>query len=226
MDLSSDFYKKDTYSRQAVLSLQKERLKNLSDGGKDVMINMGNDYAVPYSRMVTGMDLRGSEYTILDECIPFYQLAVHGRVNYTGNPLNICGNTENEILYSAEYGAGLSFTLMYESPFALQKTLYTEYYAASFEDWGEDMFSIYERYNRELGHTFNQEMTGHKNLTPVLSLTEYADGTRVYVNYGYTDLTEEEVTVPARDYLVIRGSKDLTKDTDQDTPAAGKGQDS
>ena len=204
MDLSSDFDRKKTYSRQAVRRLQEEQLKEISEGGTKVCVNMGNDYAVPYCSMVTNMDLRGSEYTILDECVPFWQLAVHGRVNYTGRPLNICGNTGEELLYSAEYGAGLSFTFMKESAFALQKTLYTEYYAADYDAWNGEMKEICARYDEELGHTFNQEMTGHKNLTPVLSRTEYADGTKVYVNYGFSEAQADGITVPARDYLVVR----------------------
>jgi len=205
MDLSSDFYRKNTYSRQAVLDLQVEQLKSYNDAGTPVMINMGNDYAIPFCSMVTEMDLRGSEYTILDECIPFFQLALHGRVDYTGDPINICGNAEDEVLYSAEYGAGLCFTFMKESSFATQKTLYTEYYGASFDSWKDKMLEIYTRYNNELGHTFNQEMTGHDNLTSDVSLTEYADGTSVYVNYGYSDyVTDNGVKVPARDYVVTR----------------------
>ena len=204
MDLSADYDRKHPHSRQSVLKLQEAQLKQISESGTKICINMGNDYAVPYSSLVTNMDLRGSEYTILDECVPFFQMAVHGRVNYTGNPLNICGNTAEEVLYSAEYGAGLSFTFMKESPFALQKTLYTEYYAADYDAWKDEMLEIYTRYNEELGHTFSQEMTGHENLSPVLSRTEYADGTKVYVNYGFSEAKADGVVVPARDYLVVR----------------------
>ena len=204
MDLSSDFYRKKTYSREAVLNEQVAKLEAYNDGGTPLMINMGNDYAVPFCQMVTNMDLRGSEYTILDECIPFFQLAVHGRVDYTGRAINTCGNMENEVLYSAEYGAGLCFELMKESSFATQKTLYTEYYGAYFDSIKDNVLEIYTRYNNELGHTFNQEMTGHENLTTDVSCTEYADGTKVYVNYGYTDYTAGSVKVPARDYIVTR----------------------
>ena len=204
IDLSSDFYRKKTYSRQAVMDLQTKQLKGYADEGKNVMINMGNDYAVPFSSMVTNMDLRGSEYTILDEYVPFFQIAVHGRVNYTGEPINICGNPEEEVLYSAEYGAGLNFSFMKEDSFATQKTLYTEYYGSNYDALKADMLSIYTRYNDELGHTFNQEMTGHKNLTADVSCTEYADGTKVYVNYGYNDYKDGSVLVPARDYKVTK----------------------
>lgn len=205
MDISADYYRKNFYSREAVKQLQEEMLKGADDNGTDVMINMGNDYAIPYADMVTNMDLKGNSYTILDECVPFYQLAVHGYINYTGDPINICGNTQDEILYAAEYGAGLSFTLMRETAFALQKTLYTEYYGSDYAAWHDDMVEIYTRFNAELGHVYNQEMTDHVNFTPELSCTSYEDGTKVYVNYGYAEgVTSDGVTVPARDYLVVR----------------------
>lgn len=205
MDLSSDYYRKNYYSREAVKQLQEQQLKAADDQGTNVMLNMGNDYAVAYADMVTNMDLKGSSYTLLDECVPFYQLAIHGYVNYTGEPINICGNTQDEILYAVEYGAGLSFTIMRETAFALQKTLYTEYYGSDYAAWHDDMIEIYTRFNTELGHIYNQEMTDHVNFTPELSCTSYEDGTKVYVNYGYTEsVTSDGVTVPARDYLVVR----------------------
>lgn len=204
-DLSSDYYLKNTVSRQQAMDSQAQMLKEIDDSGRKVMINMGNDYALPYADMVTNMDLTGSGYTIIDEEIPFYQLAIHGYVNYVGSPLNICGNEEKELLASAEYGAGLSFSLMRETAFALQKTLYTEYYASDFAAWHDRMMEIYNRYNSEMGHVFGQQMTGHEKLDDNLSCTMYEDGTKVYVNYGFTDtVTSDGIAVPARDYLVVR----------------------
>ncbi len=205
MELSSDYYEKDMVSRQSALNSQAEQLKGIVDGGKKNLINMGNDYAIAYSDMVTNMDLAGSGYTILDEEVPFYQLAIHGLVNYTGEPLNTGGNEEQELLESAEYGAGLSFSLMRETAFALQKTLYTEYYASDFAAWHDRMMEIYNRYNSEMGHVFNQEMVDHEKLEGDLSCTTYEDGTKVYVNYSFTDAkTPEGETIPARDYKVVR----------------------
>ena len=203
-DLSADYYKKKPYSREAVLKLQEDRFKVINDGGQKIMINQGNDYAIPYSSFVTNMDLRGNDYTILDECIPFYQLAIHGYIDYASESINICGDDLEEILRCAEYGAGLQFTVMNESSFALQKTLYTEYYGADFAAWHDRLVSIYKRYDAELGHTFNQEMSGHNNISDTLSCTEYADGTKVYVNYDYIDAEADGITIPARDYVVVR----------------------
>lgn len=203
-DLSADYYKKNPYSRQAVLKLQEERFKKVNDSGQKIMVNAGNDYAIPYSSFVTNMDLKGNEYTILDASIPFYQLAIHGYIEYAGYPLNISGDDQEELLRSAEYGAGLSFSLMEESSFTLQKTLYTEYYGSDYSAWHDRMMEIYNRYNSELGHIYNQEMVNHTKFSDTLSCTEYADGTKVYVNYDYIEAEADGVTVPARDYLVVK----------------------
>lgn len=203
--LSSDFSRKTPVSRQTMLYNQAAQVKAIQDSGTGVMINMGNDYAIPYADIVTNMDLSGSEYTIIDAKVPFYQLAVHGYVNYTGEALNLTQNEEEEILESAEYGAGLYFTIMRETAFALQKTLYTEYFGADYSAWHDRMVDIYTRYNDELGHTFNQRMVNHELMTEKLSCTTYEDGTKVYVNYGYEEyVTNDGIKVPARDYLVVQ----------------------
>lgn len=203
--VSSDFYKNAPVSRQTAKQKQEAKLKEISDSGMRIMVNKGNDYALAYSDIVTNMDLNGSEYTIIDQAVPFYQLAIHGYVNYTGEALNLTQNYRQELLKSAEYGAGLYFAAMHEDAFALQKTLYTEYFGADFASWHDRMQEIYTRYNQELGHTFNQQMTDHAYVAEKTACTTYEDGTRVYVNYDYEDVTVADgIVVPARDFLVVR----------------------
>ncbi len=203
-DIPSDFYEDDYHSRENVRKLHMELLKKYKDAGKYTVVEAGNEYAIPYVDMVVDMDLSGSNYTIIDYNIPFLELAIHGYVDYTGESLNICGDTNEEVLYSAAYGAGLSFTVMKESAFTLQDTLYTHFYGCDYEAWKQNMFDIYSRYNKELGHVFNQKMTNHKYLAPGVSVTEYADGTKVYVNFNYAAYNEGGVSIAARDYKVVR----------------------
>lgn len=204
-ELSSDFYRKELISRQASMEGQISKLAQVYENGSNIMVNAGNDYAVPYSYLITNMDLRGSEYSIIDEKVPFYQLALHGYVNYTGEAINLAPNGTDELLKSAEYGAGLSFSLMDESAFTLQNTFYTQYYGADYSVWADRALEIYTRYNKELGHVFNQQMTDHEYLSDSVSCTTYEDGTKVYVNYAYEDWTTDEgVCVPSKDYVVVR----------------------
>ena len=203
-DLSSDFTRKAPVSRQQMMENQQAALAELA-ANTNIMVNDGNDYAIAYADMVANMDLRGAEYTIIDRTVPFYQMAVHGYVDYTGEPLNLTKDIQDELLKSAEYGAGLSFTLMEESSFTLQNTLYTEYFGAEYEAAKTNMFAVYNRYNKELGHIFNQEMTAHDYVAADVTCTTYEDGTKVYVNYTYNDFTAADGTVvPAKDYAVKR----------------------
>lgn len=203
-DIPSDFDRKATVTRQASLQQQVATFQKLAADGRNVMINMGNDYAIAYVDTVSNMDLAGSAYTILDRTVPFYQLAIHGYVNYTGESLNLTQDFEQELLNCAEYGAGLSFTVMNETAFILQKTLYTQYFGADYSAWHDRMVEIYTRYNAEMGHVFNQRMTDHDWMTSKVACTSYEDGTKVYVNYSYEDVTVGGVTVPARDYKVVK----------------------
>jgi len=203
-DISSDFNRKAPVSREKERDLQSAYLKQVSEETK-VMLNAGNEYAVAYADVVTNMKLSGAEYTIIDKQVPFYQMAIHGFVDYTGEALNLTANRVDELLKSAEYGAGLAFTIMEENPFTLQSTLYTQYFGSEYAACKDDMYDTYNRYNNELGHVFNQEMTDHEFLTNDVTCTTYEDGTKVYVNYGFSEFTTTEGTVvPAKDYTVTR----------------------
>lgn len=204
-DLSSDFRDDETVRRQAAMDNQKAWLKELRDHGMKIAVNGGNDYAMPFCDMITNMDLEGSRYTIIDRAVPFYQIAIHGYVNYTGESLNLAQDWENLLLRSAEYGAGLSFTVMKETAFILQNTQYTKYFGADYASWHDKMVEIYSRYNEELGPVFSQRIAGHEEISEHLTCTTYEDGTKVYVNYGYSDVkTDDGVSVMARDYKVLR----------------------
>jgi hypothetical protein len=204
-ELSSDFNKSNKVSREAAIDQQTQILQQAKDNGTPVMINEGNDYAVVYADMITNMDLVGSEYSIIDYSVPFYQIALHGYVNYTGEPINMTQDAELELLKSAECGAGLSFTFMDETSFTLQNTEYTEYFGAEYDASHDSAIEVYTRYNEELGHTFNQRITDHKYVAEDVTCTTYEDGTSVYVNYNYEAATlDNGITIPSRDYKVVR----------------------
>lgn len=101
-------------------------------------------------------------------------------------------------------GAGLSFTFMMESASALQESNYTRYYGADYTLWADRAGEIVTRYQKELGHCFGQQMSDHKILEQGVTLTVYEDGTEVYVNYNDTEYCKNDITVPAREYMVRR----------------------
>lgn len=200
--LSGNYKPDSRVTRQAAESAQLAKLDEIRETGKKIMVNMGNDYALGAVDQIVNMDLKGSGYTIIDEEVPFYQIAIHGYVNYAGQPLNLAENCEEEVLKSAEYGAGLYVTFMDAPITELQNTYYTQYFGSNYDGWKDKFLEIYRKYEESLGHTFNQRIVDHQVLAADVYLTEYEDGTRVYVNYRYDDYTVDGVKLPARDYVV------------------------
>lgn len=128
--LSADYDSKNHTTREAVLHQQAEKLAELKASGRDVMIRQGNDYAAVQATLITDMDFDGGQYSIIDEYVPFYLLALHSRVSYTGASLNLADDAEEVLLRSAEVGAGLQYTLTAQSARVLQDSTYSEFYGA------------------------------------------------------------------------------------------------
>ncbi len=204
--LYSDFHHDTPMSRQDMLLVQQEALEELGD--RPILISGGNLYAVVYADCVTDMDLMGGSYDLIDRYVPFYQIALHGYVSYTGPALNTVGNYRRNLLRSVEYGAGLQFRFFEFDYSQLQNSRYATYnnlFSANFADWQEELTAVYTRLNGELGHTANLTITDHSYVADDVTLTVYEDGTKVWVNYGSEDYRSGSVRVPAEDWTVQKG---------------------
>jgi hypothetical protein len=202
--LAADYYHRNLTTRNEVLKMQEDKLKDIVTSGAGVIVNHGNDYVLPYVDFVAGMELKGKGYHIIDHSVPFYTMAIHGLVNYSGNPINLTGDFQAEILRSAENGAGLSFVFMKKPTSYLQNSNYTYYFATDYDLWKEEAYSIYSRYNNELGHIFDQYLIDHEIINTGVSVSTYEDGTKVYVNYNDYNFVAGDISIPANDYLVER----------------------
>ena len=203
--VTSDFSADHATSRTAMAQLHAKLLQQAKANGQKVMINGGNDYAAAYADMILNMDLSGSNYDLVDKQVPFYQIALHGLVDYTGQAVNMADNYQYNILKSIETGAGLYFLFAEIPASELQMTSYTMYSSARFDEWKETIEQLAGTFRDELGHTYGQMITDHQYLTEKVTVTVYEDGTRVYVNYSDADVTLEDGTVEAMNYLVVGG---------------------
>ena len=202
--LSADYYVENTVTREQVKAMNIQSLKDAVDKGLMVTIKEGNNYALPYADMITDMNLSGNGYAIIDERIPFYQIAIHGMKNYTGEPINLAGDYRTALLECVEYGAGLNFTFMKADTTVVRDSLYTCYTSSSYDRWKEDAARMILRYQYEMAGLNRQKIVGHEQLSPDVSLTTYADGTKVYVNYGNTDFRTGKIKILARNYVVVK----------------------
>ena len=203
--LSADYNKRNWVTRETSKGMQIEAMKDIQASGLGIMINSGNAYAAPYADYITNMDIKGSPYAIIDEQVPFYQMVLHGYVNYSSEAINLSSDYMEAVLQSAEAGAGLSFVFMEEEATKLQSTYYTQYFGADYHAWKDMAIEIFTEYNEKLGHLFNQTIIDHYKINSLVSATVYEDGSIVYVNYGLKDYNENGIEIPAKSYIVERG---------------------
>ncbi len=206
--LSADYYVNDMTTREQVKRMNIASLQKAREAGEAVMIKEGYDYAMPYADVITDMDLDGVEYSILDASVPFYQIAIHGAVNYTGKPINLANDFRTDLLRCAEYGAGLNFTFMAEDTWVLQDSFYTSYYGAKYDAWKEEAAAIISDYQADMAGLNSQRIVDHQVLNAKNTVTVYENGARVYVNYGMEDYQAGDVLVPARGYVVEGGERE------------------
>ncbi len=201
--LSADYDPNCTVNREQVKAMNIQTLQEARSAGERVMIKEGFDFTLPYADIVTDMDLDGNRYLILDRMIPFYQIAIHGMMDYTGEAMNLQGDYQTVLLRSIEYGAGLNYAFTWENASVTQESEYTGLYGTTFGFWEDEAKAAVLRYQEEAKGLNRQRMTGHEALNEYVTVTTYEDGTEVYVNYGTEEYTGR-ARVPARDYLIVR----------------------
>ena len=202
--LSADYNGKRTVTREEVKDMNIASMQEAHEKDQKVMIRMGNDYAISGADIVTDMDFCGTNYSIIDQNVPFYQIALHGRKDYTGKPMNLCGDAVQELLYCAEYGSGLNFTFIAENAKSLQDTTHSSLHGANYANWSTDALAIITKYQEDMKGLNQLAIVDHEDLSEFVAVTTYEDGTMVYVNYASVDYEENGVTVPARSYIVER----------------------
>ena len=202
--LSGDYNVKRPTIREEVMNMQTEKLAEIKAAGMPIAVTSGNEYVLPYATLITDLNLVGKEYLIFDATVPFYQMAIHGLVDYTGSAVNLAGDPMVTILKCAETGAGLAFTFYDEGADVLQGTEYMDFFGANYEGWKEKARTFYLRYREEMVGLNNLYIVDHQVLSEGVTATVYEDNTIVYVNQTLTDYEDGSVFVPARDYVVER----------------------
>jgi len=202
--LNSDYRNNKVINREKAKSIVDAQLGKLYGKIPDLMISGGNAYTWPYASHLINIPSSTSRFNIEDEEVPFYQMVIHGYIDYAGEPVNL-GNEQNmrkQLLKSIELGASPHFLWSYEPSSAVKFTRYDTMYSSNYKDWYEQAVSMYEEADRVLSELRNVRMIGQDRLAEGVVQVKYENGTSVYVNYNEQAVTVNGVTVSAQNYTV------------------------
>ncbi|MFD0711473.1 DUF5696 domain-containing protein [Paenibacillus sp. GCM10027626] len=143
----------------------------------------GNDYTLGAVSYMTEFPLESNYNLIVDETVPFYPIALHGYVSYSGTPGNVRSDYDREFLKAVEYGAIPSFYLTYEPSRVLKNTPSDYIFSSRFEIWKERIRQEYRDFDK-LAKLYDKTIVGHEKQADDRFVTIYEDGTKVTVDYA------------------------------------------
>jgi hypothetical protein len=172
--------------------------------GKSLLLNQANDYAFPYATDIENVPMAHNDFSMVNYEIPFYQMILHGYVNYSGTSINLMdySNRSEVILKLLEFGAAPHFTFSYEDSTELKYTGLNEFYSTTFDNWKDDAISIYNEANAVLKNVQGASIVKHENLdvdARVKKIT-YDNGVIIYVNATNTAFSTGNLEIPANGY--------------------------
>ena len=189
-------------SRQDFVGIWKDIVQISMQETGAAVIQGGNAYMLDTTDFFTRVPLDRYNYVFSEETVPFFPLAVHGLVRYTGDESNLRSDRD-EFLRAIEYGALPTFELTTNPSVLLTRTQYNRLYSSRFADWEPQIVDEYELFVRQLGYTVNLLMEDHRQIADGVYETVYEDGTRVIVNYKTRRYTDGEYAVEGQNYLII-----------------------
>ncbi|MCQ6558615.1 DUF5696 domain-containing protein [Paenibacillus mendelii] len=203
-EVNSDFTASETVDRQLAVRTITAETGRLQKEAPELMVSGGNAYVLPYASHLLHVPLESNRYMLADESIPFYQLALHGYVDYAGKPFNYNDdqNMRKLVLKSLETGSNVFYRWMYKDPASINPNIYKELYATYYKDWLDEALQIYHEVNGILKQVRGQRMIKHEKLDDDVYRTTYENGLSVIVNYRNEAVTVGGETIEAEHYKV------------------------
>lgn len=203
--LGGDYTPKGNVDRPTALKYLKQTLDYAKKNTKSIAFDGGNSYVLPYATDIYNVALNDSAYDCESEYVPFYQMVIHGSINYAGQALNLSYDSNEYLLRSLEFGAIPYYALMTRDNINFARTEYeTMYFSTEDSDQIEGIAKVYNKVAPYYTAISGVAMTGHAKVAENTYCTTYANGCKMYVNYGSADANCDGVTVAANNFTFVQ----------------------
>lgn len=203
-ELHSDKKRTNVISREAALDVVSASLAKMQETGKNIMLYDANDYAFSYADDIINAPLTDNDFYIIDETVPFYQMLIHGCIDYAGSSINLSDSFDRTdiVLNLIETGASPHFIFSYQNANKMKNTGLNRFYATTFVSWKDEAVAIYQEVNEVLKKVNHAEMIEYNIMSPDVKAVTYSNGITIYTNSSTKDQTVNGVSVPARGYRI------------------------
>lgn len=175
-------------------------LQQSHDNGVLVVADDANDYVAVNSDYITEAPMHSTKFNMFSEDIPFYSMVFQGYVPLTSSSINLAVDPTDAYLQALSTGAALQFTLCESLHEATLWDEDTAFASSRYADWKDTIAEMVGESADLLNKVGSQSIVRYENHGDV-SLTEFADGTIVYVNYANETVEYDGITLEANSFI-------------------------
>lgn len=205
-DLWSDFSRDKPMHRILMQEAQQDVLAKLG-AELTVALRNPNAYALAHADLLLDLPCTDSAFRMTDEAIPFYQAVVHGCLPYVCEPINYQDDQRMAFLQAVEFGAGLQYTLTWQTTALLKDTDTSWINRGRFTDWEDTIAQQCTQAQALLSSLQTQQMVDHQRIAFNVYKTTYESGAAIVVNYSDGPVLVDGAVVPAMDAVLIEGGE-------------------
>lgn len=198
--LYSDFGKNCSY-RTDIKEQYEKGFKTVSQKA-GLCFEAAYEYMLPYAERIVNVPVGSSGDILFDYDVPFYQMAVMGKLPYSSNSYNSLNPGRDYFLACIETGTALKFTLGYDET-ELLGISDSKSHNIGYKDLRDTLFSLSDSADKLFSRTEGAVLVGFTRYGNELSKGTYDNGVTVYTNRGKGDAITDGITVPAQDFVVI-----------------------
>lgn len=199
-----NYNEKNYVTKKACSEIWQTMLSSAKEKFGSAIAEGGNAYVLGNVDVVMSIPTEDSGYQITTKAVPFYQMAVHGLVDFTGRAGNLSSDLQKDKLKWVEYGYLPYFELTHSGSEELMYTDYNTLYSSTYSAWLEEAASIYKEFNENLTEVRNAYMVSHEEVAANVYKVTYSNGYSVYVNYNKESVTADGETIEAEAYIVVK----------------------
>ncbi|MFW6271211.1 MAG: DUF5696 domain-containing protein, partial [Bacillota bacterium] len=204
--INSDFREDETelIDRVQAMEISNKQMEKIFNNNIDTMISGANAYSLKYADTLVDIPTGNTEYNIITESVPFYQMVVSGYKKYAGVPLNFSPDYQKDFLKMMETGMLPYFKLFYNDPGLTMNTEFNYLYSGNYKSWISRAASLYSELNGGDFDILGNSITDHQQLKEGVAKTRYDNGLEVIVNYNNHSVQIDNRQIEAEDYLIIK----------------------
>ena len=166
----------------------------------------GNTCLLGHADFFTDVPYEDFGYQITTASVPFYQIALHGLVEYAAKPGNLSSDLEREVLRWVEMGYTPYFELTYDNTEELMYTNYQSLFSAEYTAWQDRVAWVAGQFTQStLAELCDQLILRHERISDTLARVTYENGTVIYVNYAQEPVWADGMEIPAQAWIAVQG---------------------